>query len=154
MQESIYGSDATGATAWAAQAERARHPQFAETARPLLLTGEMIYPWMFEEIRALRPFREAVHALAERGEWRPLYDLDRLAANEVPMAAAVYHDDMFVDAQLQLETAAHVGNTIAWVTNEYEHDGIAADPVFPRLVKLVAERGGPIAASRENGTRP
>ncbi|MFC6356819.1 alpha/beta fold hydrolase [Luethyella okanaganae] len=142
MQESIYGS--TGATAWAAETERARHPQFAETARPLLFTGEMMYPWMFEEIRALRPFRDAVSLLAAREEWRALYDLEVLAANEVPLAAVVYHDDMYVDAQLQLETADWVGNTRAWVTNEYEHDGINAGAVFPRLVQLVAETGGPI----------
>ncbi|AQZ61202.1 Proline iminopeptidase [[Actinomadura] parvosata subsp. kistnae] len=141
LQESIYGHGA-GATAWAAQRERARHPAFAEDARPLLFTGEMIYPWMFEEIRALRPFRGAVELLAERDDWPPLYDLDRLAANDVPVAAAVYFDDMYVDSGLQLETAARVGNTQAWVTNEYEHDGIGEDRVFARLTALVRDLGG------------
>ncbi|WP_127794648.1 alpha/beta fold hydrolase [Agromyces sp. LHK192] len=142
MQESIYGAG-PGATAWAAEAERTRHPQFAEEARPLLFTGEMMYPWMFDEIRALRPFRDAVELLARRDDWSPLYDLDRLAANEVPVAAAVYYDDMYVDAGLQLDTARAVGNLQAWVTNEYEHDGIGSERVFPRLRDLVAERGGP-----------
>ncbi|MGI9821889.1 alpha/beta fold hydrolase [Agromyces sp. Marseille-Q5079] len=144
MQESIYASDATGATNWAAQAERDRLPQFAESARPLLMTGEMMYPWMFREIRALQPFEAAVELLAARTEWSALYDLDRLAANEVPLAAAVYYDDMYVDAGLQLETAEHVGNARAWVTNEYEHDGIGAERVVPRLFRLVDELGGPI----------
>ncbi|MFB4279965.1 MULTISPECIES: alpha/beta fold hydrolase [unclassified Nonomuraea] len=143
LQESIYGSG-PGATAWAAQRERARHPAFAEDARPLLFTGEMIYPWMFEEIRALRPFRGAVELLAERDGWPPLYDLDRLAANEVPVAAAVYFDDMYVDSGLQLNTAARVGNTQAWVTNEYEHDGIGEERVFARLTQLVRDIGGGI----------
>ncbi|NBE95454.1 alpha/beta hydrolase [Nonomuraea sp. KC401] len=141
LQESIYGSG-PGATAWAAERERARHPAFAEGARPLLFTGEMIYPWMFREIRALRPFGPAVELLAERAAWPPLYDLDRLAANEVPVAAAVYFDDMYVDAGLQLDTAARVGNTQAWVTNEYEHDGIGDDRVFARLTGLVRDLGG------------
>ncbi|TDD04163.1 alpha/beta fold hydrolase [Nonomuraea deserti] len=143
LQESIYGSG-PGATAWAAERERARHPAFAEDARPLLFTGEMIYPWMFREIRALRPFGPAVELLAERATWPPLYDLDRLAANEVPVAAAVYFDDMYVDAGLQLDTAALVGNTQAWVTNEYEHDGIGDDRVFARLTGLVRDLGGGI----------
>ncbi|MBF8188189.1 alpha/beta fold hydrolase [Nonomuraea sp. K274] len=143
LQESIYGSG-PGATAWAAQREQARHPAFAEDARPLLFTGEMIYPWMFEEIRALRPFRAAVDLLAERADWPPLYDLDRLAANEVPVAAAVYFDDMYVDSGLQLDTAARVGNTQAWVTNEYEHDGIGEERVFARLTGLVRDTGGGI----------
>jgi proline iminopeptidase len=138
LQESIYGRGS-----WAAaERERGSHPGFAETARPLLFTGEMIYPWMFEEIRELRPFRPAVEALAERDDWPPLYDADRLAANEVPVAAAVYFDDMYVDAGLQLETAARVGNTQAWVTNEYEHDGLNDDRVFARLTGLVRDLGG------------
>ncbi|MFC4010481.1 alpha/beta fold hydrolase [Nonomuraea purpurea] len=143
LQESIYGSG-PGASAWAAERERARHPAFAEDARPLLFTGEMIYPWMFEDIRALRPFRAAVELLAERADWPPLYDLDRLAANEVPLAAAVYFDDMYVDAGLQLDTAARIGNAQAWVTNEYEHDGIGEERVFARLTGLVHDIGGGI----------
>jgi pimeloyl-ACP methyl ester carboxylesterase len=144
MQESIYGHGANGPTAWAAESERKHHPEFAEDARPLLLTGEMIYPWMFEEIRALVPFRGAVELLARRSDWTPLYDLDRLAANEVPVAAAVYFDDMYVDSGLQLETAAAVGNLHAWVTNEFEHDGISSKKVFPHLVEVIAEHGGPL----------
>jgi pimeloyl-ACP methyl ester carboxylesterase len=140
LQESIYGH-LDGATAWAAEAERGRHPQFAETARPLLLTGEMMYPWMFREIRELKAFGPAVELLAARPRWDPLYDLDVLAANEVPVVAAVYYDDMYVDAGLQLETAARVGSTQAWVTNEYEHDGIRSDRVYARLTELLDATG-------------
>ncbi|WP_329580220.1 alpha/beta fold hydrolase [Streptomyces sp. NBC_01361] len=143
LQESIYGHGAE-ATGWAAQAELAQHPGFAEDARPLLFTGEMMYPWMFAEIAELRPFQGAVELLAERTEWPPLYDLDRLAANEVPLAAAVYYDDMYVDAGLQLDTAARVGNVQTWVTNEYEHDGIRDGRVFTRLHELVRDAGGEI----------
>jgi hypothetical protein len=141
MQESIYGSG-PGATGWAAERERANHPQFAEKARPLLFTGEMMYPWMFEEIRGLRAFRPAVELLADRGSWSPLYDLDRLAANEIPVVAAVYFDDMYVDSGLQLETARRVGNLQPWVTNEYEHDGIGSDRVFRQLMQMLADNGG------------
>ncbi|MEV6283950.1 alpha/beta fold hydrolase [Kribbella sp. NPDC051770] len=151
LQESIYGHGPNGPAAWAAEAERSLHPEFAEDARPLLLTGEMMFPWMFEEIRALVPFRGAVELLARRTEWSPLYDLDRLAANEVPVAAAVYFDDMYVDSGLQLETAAAVGNLHAWVTNEFEHDGIGSGKVFPYLVERLAERGGPLGDRPEAG---
>ena len=140
MQESIYGSG-DGATGWAAERERANHPEFAETGRPMLFTGEMIYPWMFEEIRGLRPFGPAVELLATRDHWPDLYDLDRLAANEVPLVAAVYFDDMYVDSGLQLQTAARVGNAHAWVTNEYEHDGLQSDRVFTHLMELLDDGG-------------
>ncbi|WP_328998549.1 alpha/beta hydrolase [Kribbella sp. NBC_00709] len=145
LQESIYGSG-EGATGWAADAERVRRPEFAEDARPLLFTGEMMYPWMFSEIRGLRPFQGAVEAMAQRPRWPELYDLERLAANDVPMAAAVYFDDMYVDSGLQLDTAGRVGNLQAWVTNEYEHDGLGSDRVFERLTELVASVGGGIPA--------
>ncbi len=97
---------------------------------------------MFEEIRGAGPFRGAAEVLAAHDDWPPLYDLDRLAANEVPVAAAVYFDDMYVDAGLQLETAARVGNVRTWVTNEYEHDGLRADGarVLARLMDMRAGR--------------
>ncbi|GAA0605505.1 alpha/beta fold hydrolase [Kribbella sandramycini] len=140
LQEAIYASGA-GAPAWAAQAERPA--EFAAEARPLLLTGEMMYPWMFEEIAGLRPFHAATEALHARTEWPELYDLDRLAANDVPVAAAVYFDDMYVDSGLQLDTASRVGNLQAWVTNEFEHDGIGSDRVLTHLTELIRSVGGP-----------
>ena len=142
LQESIYGDGTNGPTAWAAQRERDRRPEFAEDLRPLPFTGEMAFPWMFDEIRLLRGFAPAVHALAERREWSPILDPDRLAANEVPVAAAVYYDDMFVDSGLQLDTLKGLGNAQAWVTNEFEHDGIGSGRVLTRLREMVRDRGG------------
>lgn len=142
LQESIYADSASGPTAWAAQAERDRRPAFDEDRRPLLFTGEMAFPWMFDEVRLLRGFGPAVRTLAARPEASPLYDLDRLAANDVPLAAAVYFDDMYVDAGLQLDTLARVGNAQSWVTNEFEHDGIGSGRTFTRLRELVRDRGG------------
>ena len=107
----------------------------------------MMYPWMFEEIRGLRPFQGAVEVLAGRPRWSELYDLEQLAVNDVPVAAAVYYDDMYVDSGLQLDTASRVGNLQAWVTNEYEHDGLGVERVFARLTELVRAVGGGVPAS-------
>ncbi|WP_308291520.1 alpha/beta fold hydrolase [Microbacterium sp. G2-8] len=142
LQETLYGDPASGATGWAAQAERDRRPEFDEDRRPLMFTGEMAFPWMFDEIRLLRGFAPAVHELAARTDWSPLYDLGRLASNEVPVAAAVYFDDMYVDAELQLDTLSRLGNSERWVTNEYEHDGIGSGRTFSRLREIVRDRGG------------
>ena len=147
LQESIYGHNDNGPTAWAAEAERTHHPEFATTARPLMFTGEMMFSWMFEEIRSLKPFRAGVEALARRTHYSPLYDLSRIKANNVPIAAVVYFDDLYVDAGLSLQTAATVGNLSHWVTNQYEHDGIRQDAgVVKRLMEIVAKRGGPLKA--------
>lgn len=142
MQENIYADRGSGPTAWAAQRELANHPDFAEDQRPLRFTTEMAFPWMFEEIRLLRGFGPAVHALAERDDWPVLYDLDRLASNEVPLAAAVYFDDVYVDSGLQLDTLSRIGCARAWVTNEFEHDGISTGRVLTRLRELIGERTG------------
>ncbi|WP_431040940.1 alpha/beta fold hydrolase [Streptomyces sp. P1-3] len=141
MQESIYGQGATPAR-WAADRALPAHPEFADDADPLLLTGEMIYPWMFREVAGLRPFADAADALAEKADWQPLYDTRALAANQVPLAAVVYHDDMYVDAGLSLSTAREVGAARVWVTNEWEHDGVTAsgDRVLARLMDLAAGR--------------
>lgn len=145
MQESIYGHGSNGATAWAAQAEIECLPEFDASARPLMFTGEMMYPWMFEETKLLRPFKDAVNLMAQKTDWSSLYDLEKLSANKVPMAAIVYHDDMYVDAGLSLDTAGKVGNLKAWVTNEFEHDGIGSGAVLPRLFEIIDELGGPLA---------
>ena len=142
LQESIYGQADNGPTGWAAEAELARHPECAAEARPLLFTGEMTFRWMFTEIAALRPFAEAVDLLARRSDWSQLYDVDRLASNEVPVAAAVYFDDMFVDSGLQLQTLAGIGNSQAWVSNEWEHDGIGDPRVLRGLLQRVDQQGG------------
>ncbi len=146
LQESIYG---TGPTGWAAQAarDRAANADFAESARPLLFTGEMVFPWMFEEIPALTGFRDGVDLLARTERPIDLYDHARLAANEVPIEAVVYADDMYVDAGLSLDTAGRVGALNAWVTNEFEHDGIRHDGVVERLMAaLDARLGGTVRA--------
>ncbi|MFD9224255.1 alpha/beta fold hydrolase [Streptomyces sp. NPDC060064] len=141
MQETLYGQGAAS-SGWAASRALAGLPEFAEDADPLLLTGEMIYPWMFRDITGLRPFADAADLLAERADWPPLYDPHRLAANQVPLAAVVYHDDMYVDAALSLRTACEVGATRVWITNEWEHDGVTASGgrVLARLMDLAADR--------------
>ena len=65
LQEYAYAADA--ATGWAAQREYDRRPEFAANARPVLLTAEMMFSWMFREVRSLRPFAEAADLLAAQG---------------------------------------------------------------------------------------
>ena len=115
----------------------------AERLRPadLELTGEHIYPWMFEEYGALAPLREAADTLAH-AEWPRLYDEDVLRANEVPVAAVVYAGDMYVERSFSEETAALIKGLRPWITNEYEHDGLRVDGarILGRLIDLAHDR--------------
>ncbi|GAA3029268.1 alpha/beta fold hydrolase [Kitasatospora albolonga] len=145
MHESIYGQRSVdaGGTEWAAERVRKEFPEFdAEAAlsagEAVFFTGEMIYPALFETDPALRPLRETARLLAERTDWPDLYDPSRLAANQVPVLAAVYHDDMYVDTADSLATADAVAGARVWVTNEWEHDGlrVSGGAVLDRLIKM------------------
>jgi pimeloyl-ACP methyl ester carboxylesterase len=127
------------ATRWAAERIRAEFAEFDPGASPLYFTGEMIYPWMIDADPVLCPLREAAGILAERGDWPPLYDPVRLAANEVPVAAAVYYNDMYVDRELSMQTAEAIRGLRAWVTSEYEHDALRVSngAVLDRLIGMV-----------------
>ena len=43
----------------------------------------MIFPWMFDEIHALKPFKAAADLLAKKEDWPPLYDPATLKTNKV-----------------------------------------------------------------------
>jgi pimeloyl-ACP methyl ester carboxylesterase len=137
MHESIYGQGQ--ASDWAAWRVLQEHPEFRPDARPLLLTGEMVYPWYFDQDAALRPLRDVARLVAAKADWNPLYDRRVLAANTVPAAAAVYRDDIYVDRALSLETAAAVRGLQVWETGDFHHDGIADDgeAIFGRLLGMV-----------------
>ena len=135
LQEACWADG--GATRWAA--ERLLPAEYEEN--PELFVGEHVYPWMFEEYGALAPLRQAADILAER-EWPRLYDADRLAANEVPVAAAIYAEDMYVERAFSEETAAHIRGLRPWLTNEYEHNALRADGgrVLGQLIDLARGR--------------
>ena len=141
LQEFIYADGTTPPIGWAAERERAGRPEFDVDARPLTFTGEACFPWMFAEMPELKPFARAMELLMADTEFDRVYDPVRLAANEVPLEAAVYFDDMYVDAGLQLDTLSRVGASHAWVTNEFEHDGLHGDTVFRHLFEEALGRG-------------
>lgn len=138
MHESIYTDGP--ATRWSAERVRAEFPEFAlDSTGPFRFTGETVHPWLFEQDPALVPFAEAARLLAERDGWPSLWDAQALAANDVPVAAAVYHDDMFVPRESSLRTAEGIRGIRLDITNHYQHDGIRHDgpALLSRLLDLV-----------------
>ncbi|MEU1816625.1 alpha/beta fold hydrolase [Streptomyces roseifaciens] len=163
LHEAIYAQDGQ-ATHWSAERVRAEYPQFdrhgdadgagggadggagggvggGDGGGRFLFTGETVHPWMLHTHPALRPLRRTAELLAERKGWTPLYDPERLARNTVPVAAAVYHDDLYVDTEHSLRTARAIRGLRTWVTDEYEHDGVRASGrvVLDRLLRLVRD---------------
>ncbi|KAK9279410.1 hypothetical protein L1049_013089 [Liquidambar formosana] len=143
MHESIYCQGAP--SRWSANRIRAEDEgkfdaiKAAKEGRHVLFTGEMIFPWMFDEIHALRHFKDAAHLLAEKKDWGPLYDIAMLNKNKVPVAAAVYFEDMYVNFKLALETASQIAGIRLWITNEYMHSGLreAGGQVLDHLMGML-----------------
>ncbi len=126
------------ASRWSAERVRAEFPDMAwAPGKPPSFTGEMIYPWMFEDYPGLRPLREVAELLAHEERWPRLYDPAQLAANTVACVAAIYAEDMYVPRALSEQTAASIAGCKAWLTNEYEHNGLrSSTAVFERLLAM------------------
>jgi pimeloyl-ACP methyl ester carboxylesterase len=137
LHESIYCQNS--ASNWAAHRVREQYSQFNyHLGKDLLFTGEMVYPWMFDQFSQLQPLKEAAELLAAKSDWPALYDLEQLKANTVPVSAAIYSEDMFVEMQYSLETTKDIGSLKYWLTSEYEHNGIRMDGerVLDKLIAL------------------
>jgi hypothetical protein len=134
LHESSYADG--GATRWSA--DRLMPDEIRDTEA---FTAEHVFPWMFEEYAALRSHRAAAGLLAEH-DWPRMFDPDRLRTNEVPVAATIYVDDLFVERVYAEETAAAIRGLRPWITNEYAHNGLRADGerVLGRLIDLVRGR--------------
>ena len=106
-----------------------------------LLTAEHVYPWMWEDYGGLRGHREAAELLAEH-PWPRLYDADQLRRNDVPVAATIYVNDLFVERDFAEETADTIRGIRVWETDEFEHNGLRADGerVLGRPIDLVRGR--------------
>ena len=138
LHEAIYCEG--NASNWSAQRIRAEYPEFeVRDEQPIYFTGEMIYPWMFEEYPRLKPLQETAEILANISDWPALYDVVQLKKNTVPCVAAIYYDDMYVERAFSEQTADLIKGTRCWITNEYDHSGLRmnGDAILDRLLKML-----------------
>ena len=127
-------------TNWSAERIRSEFPEFNPNSRdPFLFTGEMLYPWMMDQFQTLAPFKEATQLLAEKNDWPSLYDSTALSNIEVPIVAAVYTNDMYVDKDYSLDSAESIKGIQLWETDEFEHNGLRShgENVLSNLFELL-----------------
>jgi len=105
------------------------------------LTAEHVFPWMWDDYAGLRSHKAAAGILAEH-PWPKLYDAEQLARNEVPTAATIYSNDLYVERDFAVQTARQIRGLRTWETDEFEHNGLRADgeKVLGRLIDLARGR--------------
>ena len=93
---------------------------------------------MYTTYEELIPLRETAELLAQDSDWPDLYDEAQLAENNVPVYAATYYDDLYVDFGYAQETAAKIKGCKQFITNRMYHDalGSKAEEVVRQLFAL------------------
>jgi pimeloyl-ACP methyl ester carboxylesterase len=130
------------ASNWSAERVLSKFPEFSlsrvDSTDPVYFTGEMIYPFMFDCYPELKKLKTVGELLAQEKDWPKLYDVEQLKKNEVPVYAAVYVDDMYVDFDLSMETARTIKGCKPFITNMMYHNGISAkkDEVLKEVFAL------------------
>lgn len=156
LHESIYNHDQSLASNWAAWrvglnlagfdwlgslagTEPAKYLTSRPPTSPILFSGEMVFPFHFDNCLELAQMKETAEILAATKDWgEDLYDEAQLRFNEVPVYAASYVDDMYVDFELARETASLIQGIKVLETNSWYHDAVRSksDEVIGQLFKL------------------
>ncbi|KAI5236552.1 alpha/beta-hydrolase [Aureobasidium subglaciale] len=124
---------------WSAERMRDEFPEFElKSEGPTYFTGEMVFSWMFDDYSELRKIQDVAERVAADSDWPALFDEDQLHKNEVPVYAAVYQEDMYVDYDYSMETAGKIKGCKKFITNVMYHNAIRskADEVVRQLFDL------------------
>jgi hypothetical protein len=147
LHESIYADGPEHSpTSWAA--ERAYNSKLEDEAsaydykrtsqiqsddEPTLFFGEHVFSWMSEDFVELNGvgLRALANSLAAKADWGKLFDADRmkraLGDGRTQAAAAIYHEDMYVEFDACMKVVARdgpLGKCKIYVTNEFQHSGL------------------------------
>ena len=138
LHEACYAQEFS--TNWSAYRILDEYPEFiADKKDELFFTGEMLYPWMLDTYQSLQPLKGAAQILAEKSNWPMLYSEKNLKKNKVPVAAAVYTHDMYVDREYSMGIADVIANINVWETKSLEHNALRSngkkvlDSLFARI---------------------
>ena len=96
---------------------------------------------MFANYAELRKLHAVADVLAAETGWPPLYDVDQLGRNEVPVRAANFIDDMYVAWELSRKTVRKIKGARSFDTNTLFHNAVRArtEAVMGELMRLRTE---------------
>ncbi|KAM5351646.1 hypothetical protein ACJ41O_004369 [Fusarium nematophilum] len=147
LHEAIYCDGPGSASSWSAyRVGKALEPfawlnsdfSVASTTGPLYFSGEMVFPDHVDTYIGLQELKEEANQLASYKDWPALYDQERLRKNRVPVYAASYVEDMYVDYDFARDTAKLVQGTKTFETNVMYHSALRAksEEVLQHLFNL------------------
>lgn len=99
-------------------AERIYREEFAD----LTLLGNQFFTTHFEEDPALRPFFQAVDEVHRMDSLKA--QSGDVSGNQVPAAALLFTNDVYLPYELSIQSAAKVGNLQVWTHGQWLHDAI------------------------------
>ncbi|KAL2891143.1 Proline iminopeptidase [Ceratocystis lukuohia] len=148
LHEAIYCDGPGSVSNWAAYRVGSEIRQFSwlksnsisafSASDPPYFSAEMMFPSHFDTTPDMKSLFNVAEELATYSQWPHLYDLKRLANNTVPIYAASYVDDLYVDSALARNTAKNVGSCLVYETNAAYHNGLRAkaDVIIDALQQL------------------
>jgi pimeloyl-ACP methyl ester carboxylesterase len=142
LHTSIYVQGRANASDWVFDRTLTKFPQFTpntDDQNPIFFTGEMVFRRAFDDYEELKPLLAATELLEKSG-WDGLYDLEQLRRNDVPVYAAIFVDDMYVDFDFSRETASLVQGCKTFISNLLYHDAMRAGKCEDVLKALFALR--------------
>lgn len=153
FQEAIYCDGPGIASNWSADRMRyaaGNENYVANTAsesqeKPVYFTGEMVYRLMFDDYVELSKDKDLADALHKYDSWSRLYSTDNLQKitwDTVPVVAACYYYDQYVDFELGMETKKKCmadDNLRQYISSDHFHNGLRANTskVLGTLFKLL-----------------
>ncbi|KAL7927698.1 Alpha/Beta hydrolase protein [Trichoderma austrokoningii] len=151
LQEALYCDGPGNASNWSAHRVGQSLDQFSWLSKdndsitsstpadqPILFSGEMVFPLHFATYPELISLRAVAEQLANATDWPALYDIDQLRKNEVPVYAASFIHDMYVDYGLAKDTADLIAGVKTFETNVMYHNALRAkaEEVIQHLFNL------------------
>lgn len=93
---------------------------------------------MFTDYGELKRMANAAEKVQQYSDWPALYSKSQLERNEVPVYAAVYMDDIYVDYDLSMRTAKTIKGCKVYITNVMYHDALRSkmDEVMKSIFAL------------------
>ncbi|PQZ53031.1 MULTISPECIES: alpha/beta fold hydrolase [unclassified Microbacterium] len=126
---------------WPASRALDTSPSLRSSAENLLFTGELAYPWMFEEYSNLRPYRRRAAVAQTASDWLPRVDERNIRSQSFVVRAVISGNDPYVPASHQLAALARLRGPNEVLLSDGGHDTLASNEAVQHLFPEISTIG-------------